>query len=309
MTRATAKTLLAIGAAALAIGPAIARDPATPEQRIGRLEKQVRQVQRVVFPKGQPADTAALDDTPAATQDSVNALVSRIDALEKQMADLVRGSEENGNRVAQLEAELARTKADDDQRLRALETKVASTPPAAAPDPGAADPAQDVAPVDDSPAVSRPKVESGKSKGKTAAKSETSGPADMSKPDEQAYDKGFKLWQAGKYDAAYTALMKMAKDYPDSHRVSWAQNLAGRAQLDAGHTREAAGTLLANYRRDPEGERAQDSLYYLGQALVKLKQPSKACNAYGELESVYAGKMRADIKKLLPAAKAEAKCD
>ena len=53
----------------LALTPASAqRRAATPEQRIERLEKQVRQVQREVFPKGQPADTAGFADDPAATQ-------------------------------------------------------------------------------------------------------------------------------------------------------------------------------------------------------------------------------------------------
>ena len=92
---------LAALAAALALTPAIAqkRQP-TPEQRIDRLEKQVRQVQKQVFPKGQPADTAGFSDDPAATQDSVSSLTGRLDAIERQLSDIVRQSEENGNRVA-----------------------------------------------------------------------------------------------------------------------------------------------------------------------------------------------------------------
>ena len=66
--------------------------------------------------------------------------------------------------------------------------------------------------------------------------------------------------------------------------------------------------LLANYRRDPKGERAQDSLFYLGQSLVKLGQPSQACKAYKELEEVYGSSLRSPLKASLPNAKAEAKC-
>ena len=40
---------------------------ASPEQRIDRLERQVQQMQRQVFPKGRPADTAGFADDPAAT--------------------------------------------------------------------------------------------------------------------------------------------------------------------------------------------------------------------------------------------------
>jgi TolA-binding protein len=78
--------------------------------------------------------------------------------------------------------------------------------------------------------------------------------------------------------------------------------------LDKGQPRAAAEALLANYRRDPKGERAQDSLFYLGQALMKLGQPSQACKAYAELEEVYSSSVRSPIKSALPGAKAEAKC-
>ena len=57
--------------------------------------------------------------------------------------------------------------------------------------------------------------------------------------------------------------------------MSWANNLAGRALLDKGQPRAAAEALLANYRSNPKGERAPDSLFYLGQALMKLGQPAR----------------------------------
>jgi TolA-binding protein len=276
----------------LTLSPASAqRRPPTPEQRIDRLEKQVRQVQRQVFPKGQPADTAGFSDAPAATQDSVSNLNNRLDSVERQLAEILRQAEENGNRVAVLETELARLRADQDRRLRALETA-----PATEETEGAAPDEQSEAP----PPASRPKVES-----KPAALTST-GNAEADA--EAAYDQGYQLWNSGKYDAAITSLRAMAKKYPDSRRVSWAHNLVGRSLLDKGQPRAAAEALLANYRRDPKGERAQDSLFYLGQALVKLGQPSQACKAYEELEDVYVGQVRAPLKAALPGAKAEAKC-
>lgn len=260
----------------------------TPEQRIDRLEKQVRQVQKQVFPKGQPADTAGFIDDPAATQDSVNTLGGRLDALERQMADIVRQGEENGNRVAVMETELARLRADQDRRLRALETGASTTT--------TEEPAE---PTEAPPPKPQPKVET----------SETpTTPLDPDTAAEAAYDKGFQLWNAGKYDQAISALNAMMKAYPDHRRVSWARNLIGRSQLDKGQPRAAAETLLANYRRDPKGERAQDSLFYLGQSLMKLGQPSQACKAYQELEEVYGTSVRAPLKASLPSAKAAAKC-
>jgi TolA-binding protein len=72
--------------------------------------------------------------------------------------------------------------------------------------------------------------------------------------------------------------------------------------------RAAAAALLANYRPNPKGERAAASLYYPGQALMQLNQPGQACKAYSELEDVYGSSMRAELKRLLPAAKSEASC-
>ena len=57
-----------------------------------------------------------------------------------------------------------------------------------------------------------------------------------------------------------------------------------------------------------KGERAADSLYYLGQALMKLGQPTQACKAYTELEEVYGTSLRPQIRQLLPSARIEAKC-
>ena len=123
------------GCAAVAFLPSVAlgqrQPPPTPEQRIERLEKQVQQVQRQVFPKGRPADTAGFSDDPAATQSSVMSLDQRLDAVEKQMADLVRQSEENGNRLRTLESGISQLKNDQDQRITAIEQRLAAA--AAAP--------------------------------------------------------------------------------------------------------------------------------------------------------------------------------
>ena len=280
-----------------ALSPATAQKRPTPEQRIDRLEKQVRQVQKRVFPRGEPADTAGFSDDPAATQASVNSLTNRMDAVERQLADILRQAEENGNRVGTMEAELARLRAEQDQRLRALESAPAgSGEPAASTDQDE----QSEAP----PPAPRPKVETRSEP--AAALPEATGDEDADA--EAAYDAGYRLWTAGKYDAAIKSLQAMAKKYPDHRRASWAYNLAGRAMLDKGQYRSAAETLLANYRRDPKGERAQDSLFYLGQSLVKLGQPSQACKAYSELEDVYGASLRSPLKASLPNAKAEAKC-
>jgi TolA-binding protein len=223
-----------------------------------------------------------------------------LDSIERQMADLVRASEENGNRLSTMEAELARLRADQDQRLRALENATPATPPGDGP--AAAQPAD--VPEDNAapPPRSKPKVERGHSEPAAAT---TAASADSA---EAAYNDGYQLWNAGKYDAAIASLRKFVAAYPGNRRVSWANNLIGRALLDKGQYRPAAEALLANYRTDKDGERAPDSLYYLGQASMKLGQPAQACKAYAELENVYGTTMRPALRQLLTPAKAEAKC-
>ena len=305
--------------AALAVLPSSAlaqrQAPPTPEQRIDRLERQVQQMQRQVFPKGRPADTAGFLDDPAATQSSVVTLDQRLDSLEKQMADLVRLSEENGNRLRTLEGGLSQLKTDEDQRIAALEQKLAEA--AAAPPPAAAAPesvAPTTPPSKSKPPTTKPAT-SKPSTTKTGAATTPSegGPAVAASTPavdegEDAYTQGFHLWEAGQYDQAIAQLKSFTAAYPKHRRVSYANNLIGRALLDKGDARAAANALLANYRSNPGGERAPDSLYYLGQALMKLGQPGQACKAYAELDAVYGAKIRPDLKKLEDDGKAQAQC-
>ena len=293
----TGLSLTLAASALVALSPALAQRAPTPEERIERLERQLRQVQRQVFPRGQPAETALFSDEPAATQSSVRTLDQRLNGLERQLAELVRQSEENGHRLTVIQAELARLKTDQEQRLTALEQAAAAAAAAPTPATGIATTAPAGPPV--------------ATNTQAPAASPVPGPAAASDaPDagELAYDEGYQLWRAGKYDQAIASLRAFSSAFPRHRRKSWADNLAGRALLDKGEPRAAAEALLANYRSNPKGERAADSLYYLGQALMQLNQPGQACKAYAELESVYGASIRAELKRLLPAAKAEARC-
>ena len=296
--------------AAFALMPSVAiaqqRPGATPEQRLDRLEKQVQQMQRQVFPKGRPADTAGFSDDPAATQSSVVSLDQRVEALEKQMADLVRASEDNGNRLRTLETGMGQLKSDEDQHIAALEQRVAQAQPAPLP----------AVPVS-APPVSTPARSRGAGNSKSPIKTSTALPSTTGvaeevaarDPGEDAYTEGFHEWESGEYDQAVSTLRAFVAAYPRHHRVSYANNLIGRALLDKGDSRAAATAFLANYRTNPGGERAQDSLYYLGQALMKLGQPSQACKAYAELDAVYGAKVRPEVRKLEAEGKIQAQCN
>ncbi len=276
------------------------RRQATPEERIERLEKQVNQVQRRVYGK-QPVDTAGYTLDPAVTQSELANVSARLDSIERQMAEIVRTSEENSNRVATLEAQLLQMRAAADRREREMPVE---DMPAESTEPGEL---RDGPPPRPGPKyenrdapVEEPEVR--------PIRPVAKGDPNFDAAGEEAYDVGYQLWTQKRYDQAITALRAMASSFPGHRRVSWANNLAGRALLDKGEYRAAAEALLANYRANPRGERAADSLFYLGQASFKLGQPGQACKAYAELENVYGASMRADLVRQLPGAKAAAKC-
>jgi TolA-binding protein len=292
----------ALLAAAAALVPASAfaqRQPATPEQRIDRLERQVDQMQRQVFPRGRPADTAGFAGEPAATQSSVATLDQRLDAVERQMADMLRQSEENGNRLQTIQADIARLRTDQEQRIAALEQRMIEAP-AVAPTVPATEPST-------KPATSRPpKTATTTTLVPSSTTMVTATPgADLG---EDAYTEGFKMWEAGNFDQAITSLRAFTSAYPKHRRVSYANNLIGRSLLSKGQARAAAEAFLANYRANPAGDRAADSLFYLGQSLMQLGQPGQACKAYQEVDAVYGAKLRADLKKQLADAKTQAQC-
>jgi len=232
-------------------------------------------------------------------------LDQRLDALERQVADMLRQSEENGHRLQTIESDFGRFRADQDQRMSTLEQRVTDAAAAAAAAP----------PVDAAPATTKPatKPAAGKPKADTTAATTTATAGDSAAvaegdPGEDAYSEGFHLWEAGNYDQAITTLRAFTAAYPKHRRASYANNLIGRALLDKGDARAAAQALLANYRNNPRGDRAPDSLFYLGQALMKLGQAGQACKAYAELDAVYGASIRPDLKKLEADGKTQAQC-
>jgi TolA-binding protein len=280
--------------------PAAAQRGESTERRIERLEQELRAVQRRVFPGGaQVAPEIEAQPSPGAQAGSpatsaVADLTARVDSLEAQLRELTAQSEQNANRLRQLDEALARFRDAATGRLDALERGAA---PAAAADPPR--------PSASTPQLPRP------SSAVTANDTPTPRPASSPSGDgdaEDAYNAGFRLWEAKRYAEAQQSLEAVAKRYPNSKWASWASNLAGRAYLDAGKPATAAKTFLANYQGNPKGERAADSLYFLGQALVALDKPADACKAYDELQDVYGATMRDWLRQRVPEARRQARC-
>jgi TolA-binding protein len=278
-------TILLIGIAAT---PAAAqRDPV--EQRVNRLEQEMRAVQRRVFPDGraqfvEPEIRPQAPSGPAGVPagDAISNLNARVDALESQLRSLTGQIEENDNRTRQLEREMTRLRSDLEGRLdRAERQAMPAEPPPIVP------------PTRPAPAAPAP--------------ASTAPTGSVPDDPEEAYNAGFRLWNAGQHAEAQRALEAAAARHPNTRWTSWMRNLQGRAALDQGQPATAARILLANYQDNPRGERAADSLFFLGQALTRLNRRPEACRVYDELAQVYPN-MREFIRTRLPQARADARC-
>lgn len=294
--------------------PALAQDGAI-DKRVDRLEKEMRAVQRSVFPGGSPTffeGEIAPDNTPgerARSNAPVIDLTARVDALESQLQTLTGQTEQNAFQLRELEKKFTAYKAEMDRRFADPATEGAVATPAA------------LAPAAKPPATTN-----------TAAAAPTKKPADKpaakpAAPDaarlalvkkieipasgnetKDAYDYGYRLWEAKLYPEAQAQLKQVVTKWPTSSQASFAQNLLGRAYLDEGKPSLAAVAFYNNYKDRPSGARAPHSLMYMGVALDKLGRKADACKAFRELEEVYGAKAPQDVRTDAAAAKTKAGC-
>lgn len=316
-------TLLGAAAMAIAVAAPVQAQDATVAKRVDRLEKEMRAVQRQVFPGGAPAffeGEIAPDNTPGERVGSSSApvadLTARVDALESQLQTLTGQTEQNAYQLRELEKQFAAYKAEIDKRLAPPAVDPVATP-ASLPAVATAKPAPTPTPTP-TPAVAA---------ASTTKKPTTTPAAATGKPDaarlalvknveipssgneqQDAYDYGFRLWSAKLYPEAQTQLKQVVTKWPKSNQASYAQNLLGRAYLDEGKPSLAAVAFYNNYKDRPSGPRAPHSLMYMGVALDKLGRKADACKAFRELEEVYGDKAPQDVRADAAAAKTKAGC-
>lgn len=306
---------------AVAAAPLAAQDGAV-ELRVGKLEKEMKAVQRKVFPTGVPVqpeigplDTGDAGAAPASTP--LNDLSSRVDSLEAQLKLLTGQVETNGNRLKKLEEAFKAYQGATDARLKALEpTPPDLTPPAATP------PVAKPVALVPAAVTEAPKPAAAKAPAATTTKTATPAKTDPKRKAlvdaveipatgdavEDAYTYGFRLWAAKLYPEAQVKLKEFSAKYPKHKRASFAQNLLGRAYLDEGKPALASVAFYDNYTKNPKGERASESLYYLGVALTRLKKLPDACKVFDEFRDVYGASAPADLKARVAKARTEASC-
>ncbi|MHB9880910.1 outer membrane protein assembly factor BamD [Pacificimonas sp. ICDLI1SI03] len=265
--------LAALGATLLA-APVMAQTVDTLDRRLNNLEKEVRAVQRKVFPGADDrffepevtAPTANPDGfgVPAATPSAV--LTERIDALEAQMQTLTGQMEENSFKLRQMEENFTRFENDMKFRISELEGN-----------------------------------------GGTGLDGLTDAPSDDATAQ---YEAAYALYTDEDFAAAQAAFETFLEDHATHERASNAGYWMGRSLLAQDQPVQAVQAFLNNYQDRREGARAADSLLWVGKALMQIDPPrtTQACQAYDRLEDEYAGKLSDEVAAGVVEARLEADC-
>ena len=297
-------TVFALAAVLTLAQPAAAQSGAPVQQRVEKLEKEMKAVQRKVFPGGTPIEPditrapvpTEAPGSPASTP--VADLIARVDALEGQLATLTGQSEQNSFKIKQLEDAFARYKADTDARL----SPAGAAPPAVSPTTGAASGGTVNAPATTTTATAP-----------VASDARKAAVAEVQLPDTgdaalDGYTYGYRLWEKKFFPEAQAQLKSALDKYGNAPTASRTANLLGRAYLDDGKPALASVAFYENYQKRPKGDRAADSLTWLGEALIQLKKPADACKVYSELEQVYGGTINATQRAMMTKGRDRAKC-
>ena len=285
--------VLALAIVAVALPQAAS---AQADDRLARIESQVRALQRQVFPGGdqrffEPEITAqsggAQPATPTTTA-SVSALtdvLARLEAIELTLSQLTAASEVSQNALSLLET-----------RVAAIEAGAA---PATAGVAATSNPPLDL--------LTTPAAVAGPTPERLAAVQAILKPATDDAGDDE-YTYGFRLWDADFFPEAQQQLALFLERYPTHSRESFARNLLGRAYLDAGDARTAAAYFVENYLDDKQAARAPDSLLYLVEAATALNDANRACIALAEFGETYPALATGRLKTQYDANRARVSC-
>ncbi|WP_419814118.1 tetratricopeptide repeat protein [Glacieibacterium sp.] len=289
--------LLATTATLLIVTPALAQDSdPVLGKRVGKLESEMRAVQRKVFPGGDaryfepeiaPAQAAPPETVGSPALAPLADLTTRVGEIETQLRTLTGQVEAQQNRLRLLEEAQTKFRADTEFRLTTIEGG-GKSPVAAVPG-GAAPPE-----ATDGPAPAP----------KPAATKPDTAPATP----EAQWRAAYALVIAKNYDEAEPALQDFIAANPKSTRASDAQYWLGKTYAAQDQPAQAAKAYLDGYQKFPKGTRAPDSLLGLSQALIDLKKPQQACRSLNELDAVYAAKLTPALKAQAAKARTTAKC-
>lgn len=317
--RLSRKSLFLAAAAAISTVlvplPALAQSSNTAA-RLDRIEQEIQALQRKVFPGGdkrffKPEITPQASPTPSArpaapSPSAMTNVLTRLDAIETQLAQLTAATEVNKHALNGLDARVSKLEAQMKQPTGLLPVPGGNQGTQTAGNAGAGQ-----APNGELPAVAQSgsqqqapaqqqQAQQQQAQQRPKAPPKPVGPSperlarvkavikpSTKDPAEDDYIYGYRLWKAGLYPEAEQQLAMFLKKYPTSWRATYARNLLGRAYLDAGDPRTAAKYFFDNYEADKHAARAPDSLLYLAQSMIALGDTNRACIALAEFGDSY----------------------
>lgn len=326
----------------LAGGPALAQSqtatPAALDQRLRAIETDLRALKKQVLPTGtqrliEPEVDTSAPPPPAPVAANpgggIADLAERLSAIERAQRTLTASVEEQGERLRRLEAANTKLREDVEFRLGRLENPGAAAPAATTAAatttvaPGAAGRPPGFletvtpkpAPSGAQPAAATPSATMPKPATTAAAKPVAPAPkpaatAAAAPPAtaDAAWTQAQALLDAKDWPAAETALAAFITKYPKDRRISQARYWLGRSYFSQNRFEESARAHTANYEQNPRGDRAQESLYWVGQSLVRLGRRPAACQVYDLAGRVYADEMKPELKPQFATARTNAGC-
>ena len=310
-------TAAALALLAPALTPLGAQTSGNTEVRIGKVEAEVAALQRAVFPGSdgrffpQLSSAQAAKAQPGSPASAVSSdMLVRMDALEGQVARLTAQVEEDHNRVEKFDARLAALEAGAKAPVAAGSTSTSSI--------GTSSTDSNLAAMG-----AAPKPIPGSAAAKSSAKPAASGDAAAKRvaavravpktktrdAGEDEYSYGFHLWEAKFYPESGQQLKMFLQKYPKHPRTSYARNLLGRDYLDDNNAHEAAGWFLQNYKLEPKGDRAPDSLLYLAESMRQLGDTARGCVAIKQFAGAFPAEAVGRLKGQYDATSAGLKCN
>jgi len=280
------------------------------DNRVGKLESEMRAVQRKVFPGGSDrffepeiSTQAAAAPAPAEppTTTPLNDLTARVGALEGQLRTMTGQVEAMEYRLRQMEDAQRRMKGDMEFRLNALENPGGVPSAAAGAAPGPASPPAVVATP---PAAAGTKPPAASALPATATPQAAAAPTAVT-----AWTSAFAKVTARDWPGAEVAMTAYIADWPKSVRVPQARYWLGRSFAQRGQHAQAAKAFLDVYQTAPRSTPAPDALIGLANSLNALAKASDACQVLGELASVYGAKLTSTQKADVARQRVRAKCD
>lgn len=309
---------IAAAAFCAALGSVIAStaQAQTLEDRMGRLERDVQNIERKVYANDLPMVTSAGKRETQIAQAGNYAIEDRMNGLERQVTSLTGQVEDLDIKIRQLTARLDKLTTDLEFRISQLEagqggaprpsvagvTPPPSQPQSLPPQAGRPPLGQPVQLPSTAPLTQpqQPPPQGGVLRPPQAGQPYTpSTPAPLTPPPqqqaaapaggtvEQQYEAAQQMLRAGQYANAEQTLRDLVARNPRHQLAASAQYWLGETYYVRQDYQNAAVAFADGYKNYPKGNKAPDTLLKLGMSLSAQKKDQDACAVYDRLNKEY----------------------